>query len=309
MVLGVGTALPMGIVGGLFHMINHAMYKSCLFLTGGAVEKQAGTTNLEKLGGIASKMPVTFACFLIAAMAISGAPPLNGFYSKELVYEAAFDRNVIFYIAAVMGTFFTAASFLKLGHAAYFGRRDPANDGVKEAPLAMLVPMIIIAGGCVLFGLFNAIPLQNLIEPFIAKQLNGETFASLLPHKWFFAVMTLVALGGALINHYYGVSISGRGLGAVDHIHHAPVLSEIYQKAERRYFDPYDIGLKIAQGFAWLSWWIDRANDWIYNGASVYLSLALGDQIKKLHTGNYSMYVAWSLIGTAAVIIYLVRWL
>ena len=55
MVLGIGTCLPIGIVGGLFHMINHALYKSCLFLTGGSVEKQAGTTSLEKLGGLAGK--------------------------------------------------------------------------------------------------------------------------------------------------------------------------------------------------------------------------------------------------------------
>ncbi len=62
MVLGIGTGVPAGIVGGLFHMINHAMYKSCLFLTGGAVEKQAGTTDLSKLGGLARRMPITAIC-------------------------------------------------------------------------------------------------------------------------------------------------------------------------------------------------------------------------------------------------------
>ena len=89
MILGIGTAVPVGIVGGLFHMINHAMYKSCLFLTGGSVEKQAGTTDLTKLGGLGRKMPVTFACFFIAAASISGVPPFNGFFSKELVYDGA----------------------------------------------------------------------------------------------------------------------------------------------------------------------------------------------------------------------------
>ena len=97
MVLGIGTALPIGIIGGLFHMINHAMYKSCLFLTGGAVEKQAGTTDLDKLGGLARKMPVTFVCFFIAAASISGVPPFNGFFSKELVYDAALEQRLVFY--------------------------------------------------------------------------------------------------------------------------------------------------------------------------------------------------------------------
>ncbi len=105
MILGIGTGLPAGIVGGLFHMINHAMYKSCLFLTGGSVEKQAGTTDLKKLGGIGRLMPVTFICFIIAAAAISGVPPLNGFFSKELVYDGALERHWIFYAAALSAHF------------------------------------------------------------------------------------------------------------------------------------------------------------------------------------------------------------
>ncbi|MFA6079238.1 MAG: proton-conducting transporter membrane subunit, partial [Candidatus Omnitrophota bacterium] len=75
MILGIGTLVPAGIVGGLFHMINNALYKSCLFLTGGSVEKQTGTTDLAKLGGLGKKMPVTFICYLITAAAISGVPP------------------------------------------------------------------------------------------------------------------------------------------------------------------------------------------------------------------------------------------
>jgi NADH-quinone oxidoreductase subunit L len=93
MVLGIGTATPVGIVGGLFHMINHAMYKSCLFLSAGSVERQVGTTDLSKLGGLARKMPVTMSCFVIGAAAISGVPPLNGFFSKELVYDGALERH------------------------------------------------------------------------------------------------------------------------------------------------------------------------------------------------------------------------
>ena len=72
-------------------------------------------------------MPVTFACFLVCALSISGCPPFNGFFSKELIYDAAKERHIVFYLAALLGTFLTAASFLKLGHAAYFGKRDPAT--------------------------------------------------------------------------------------------------------------------------------------------------------------------------------------
>jgi NADH-quinone oxidoreductase subunit L len=84
MILGIGTAIPAGIVGGLFHMINHAIYKSGLFLTSGAVEKQTNTTNLEELGGLGRKMPITFICFYNSGFHM-GVPPFNGFFSKELV--------------------------------------------------------------------------------------------------------------------------------------------------------------------------------------------------------------------------------
>ena len=127
MILGIGTCLPIGIVGGLFHMINNALYKSCLFLTGGSVEKQTGTTDLAKLGGIWVKMPVTFLCFVITAVSISGVPPFNGFFSKELIYDAALERGTVFYLAAILGTFLTAASFLKLGHAAFLGKISESN--------------------------------------------------------------------------------------------------------------------------------------------------------------------------------------
>ena len=306
MILGIGTAVPIGIVGGLFHMINNALYKSGLFFTAGSVEKQTGTTKLEKLGGIARKMPVTFACFFVTAIAISGAPPLNGFYSKELVYDAALQRHVLFYIAALLGTFFTAASFLKLGHAAYFGTRGGACENVKEASLPILIPMLVIAAICVLFGLYNALPLEKLIQPVIADQLHGHSFAGLLPHKWILFALTLVALGGAVLNHAIGAKVNGGGLQALDHIRHAPALNGIYDKAENRLFDPYDQGLKLADYAAAIAWRVDRAIDWLYNVAAVSLAYAFSLRIRKLHTGSYSLYVVWSLIGIIAIMAFLI---
>ena len=84
MILGIGTATPAGIIGGIFHMINNAMYKSGLFLTGGSVEKQTGTTDLEKLGGIGWKMPITFICFIITAVSISGVSGVQSWLVTKL---------------------------------------------------------------------------------------------------------------------------------------------------------------------------------------------------------------------------------
>jgi NADH-quinone oxidoreductase subunit L len=302
MILGIGTALPVGIVGGLFHMINHAMYKSCLFLTGGAVEQQAGTTDLEKLGGLGRKMPVTFACFVVAAAAISGVPPFNGFFSKELIFDGAYESGSVFYIAAVLGAFFTAASFLKLGHAAFLGKAEKENDAVKEAPWPMLVPMIVIAFGCILFGVYNPLPLENLIQPILGARLAGLSYAG-LPHNLLLVIISLLVLALAYLNHLYGVEKTKRALSAVDHIHHAPVLSTVYKWAELRFFNPYDIGMFVVNTVSKFFMFIDRGLDQIYNEVPVLIEKAFSRNIVKAHTGNHALYMGWSLAGFVVILI------
>jgi formate hydrogenlyase subunit 3/multisubunit Na+/H+ antiporter MnhD subunit len=303
MILGIGTCVPIGIVGGIFHMINHATYKCGLFLTGGSVEKQAGTTDLNKLGGLVSRMPITFTCFFITAASISGVPPFNGFFSKELIYDGALERGLIYYIAAALGSFLTAASFLKLGHSAYFGKLNPEHKTVKEAPLIMLLPMIVIAAVCVLFGVYNSLPLNNLIQPILdSARLEGRTFAG-MPHNWMLVYITLGVIVAAVLNHLYGVKKSGSGIGAVDHIHHAPGLNEVYDKAEKRCFDPYDIGLNFVNPLSKLLWYLDKGVDWIYERLSVAVAFTFTGVIRKAYNGNYSNYILWAVIG-AVIFIY-----
>ena len=307
MILGVGTGSAIGIVGGLFHMVNNGLYKSCLFLTAGSVEKQTGTTNLAKLGGLWRKMPVTFACFVVAAMSISGLPPFNGFFSKELIYDAAMERHPVFYLAALLGSFFTAASFLKLGHAAFGGRRSAEQETVKESPASMLIPMIVIAAGCVLFGVYNALPVDRLIAPVLGTELQHGPHHSFsgMPASPMLVGLTLAALAAALVNHLIGVRISGSGLGAVDHIHHAPGLAGIYDRAERRVFDPYEIGLRLAGLVAKAASAADRAVDWVYETLAVGLGTVASKGVRLVHGGNYAAYVAWCLAGSVAILVFL----
>jgi NADH-quinone oxidoreductase subunit L len=304
MILGIGTALPIGIVGGIFHMLNNAMYKCCLFLTGGAVEKQAGTTDLEKLGGLMRKMPVTFACFAIAAVSISGVPPFNGFFSKELVYDAALERGLVFYLAAAVGSFFTAISFLKLGHAAFLGNICQGNKEVKEAAWPMLVPMIIIAAFCIIFGIFNALPLNSLIQPILGQRLGEHGFAG-MPANLILVLLTLIVLAAALFSHVMGVKSTGSGVKAVDYIHYAPGLHKIYDLAEKRFFDPYDIGLKILNVFTRILYAIDRAINWLSDNLSLRVAFGLSRQVRSLHNGSYAVYLAWSLTGLFLALIFL----
>ena len=302
MILGIGTAVPAGIIGGLFHMINHAMYKSGLFLSGGSVERQAGTTNLAKLGGLAKRMPITFFCFFVTACSISGVPPFNGFFSKELVYDGALERGQIYYIAAILGSFLTAASFLKLGHSAYLGKLDDANKNVKEAPWAMLIPMLTIAGFCILFGLWNALPLHKLIQPILgAHRLEGHDFAG-WPHSTMLVIGTLVVLALALVNHLFGVKRTGKGLGAADHIHYAPGLHQAYAAAEKGFFDPYEIGMKIVRVVGATSWGVDRFINWLSDGLAAGLASAFSFLVRSVHTGNLSLYIWWAVLGVALIL-------
>lgn len=310
MILGIGTGMPLGIVGGLFHMINHAMYKSCLFLTGGAVEKQTGTTDLRKLGGLGRKMPITFTCFCIAAASISGVYFTNGFASKELIFDGVLETmgagRWIFFTAAALGAVLTAASFLKLGHAAFLGKPSAAMKKVKEVSWIMVLPMAVLALGCLFFGMNFDFPLNHLIKPALAASLGAhieEIHFAYHPTSWLFW-LTLAILVAALINHRIGVKLSGKGLGASEHIHHAPLLRNIYDLAERRAFDPYHWGRTIgtigAQGF----FYIDRGVDWIYQqfvpGVAEWLSKA-----RHAHNGRYANYLAWSLLGLAIVVVYI----
>jgi NADH-quinone oxidoreductase subunit L len=304
MILGIGTALPVGIIGGVFHMINHAMYKSTLFLTAGSVEKQAGSTNLKELGGLGRKMPVTFICFFIAAAAISGVPPFNGFFSKELIFDSALESGKIFYIAALVGAFLTAASFLKLGHAAFLGKPSKDISHVKEASLPMLIPMIVIAGFCILFGVYNQLPLRSLIQPAVANSMPHEVIKDFSgwPHSVVLVVISVVVLLLALANHMFGVRRTKSAVGAVDHIHYAPGLKQIYGWAEKRYFDPYDLSRYVVKAISQILFAIDRAIDWFYNTFCIWVATSLSKLLKKSFSGNFAASVTWSLIGIVIII-------
>jgi NADH-quinone oxidoreductase subunit L len=169
----------------------------------------------------------------------------------------------------------------------------------------MLIPMAVIAGGCVLFGVANHLPLNNLIVPIIGSRLAaGHHFAG-FPQNRFLVVMTVLVLLAAWLNHIYGVRKSGKGIGASDHIHNSPLLHPIYERAESRFFDPYQIGMLITQGVARAAWRIDRANDWLFNVLALQTALYFSRSIRELHDGSYGTYMVWIAIGMILMGLYL----
>jgi multicomponent Na+:H+ antiporter subunit D len=153
-ILAVGIGTPLALVGGLFHLANHATFKSLLFLNSGAVVFSTGNRDLQKMGGLARRMPVTGATSLIASMSIAGIPPFNGFWSKLIIILAAVEAEYYLLAAlAVLGSIMTLASFLKVQRYAFFGKLRPMWASVREAPVFMCVSMIALAILCTGMGL------------------------------------------------------------------------------------------------------------------------------------------------------------
>jgi multicomponent Na+:H+ antiporter subunit D len=147
--IGIGLATPLGIAAGLFHLLNHAVFKGLLFLTAGATEYRTGTRRLDEMGGLNAKMPATGASSFAASMSISGIPPFNGFFSKLLIIAACCQAGRWGYaVAAVVVSVLTLASFMKVQKYAFFGPLKEKWARVREVPAMMVASMVLLAVLC-----------------------------------------------------------------------------------------------------------------------------------------------------------------
>lgn len=180
-VLGVGLATPLGVLGGLFHLFNHALFKSLLFLNAGAVEYTLGTRQLQEMGGLSRKMPVTSATSLAASMSIAGIPPFNGFWSKLFIIIACIQAGRLWFaLAAVIGSLLTLASFLKVQKYAFFEKLKPRFENIKEAPLVMGLSMVVLALLCLGAGLAFPYVLRFLVNPAVIAVANGLGYSRMV---------------------------------------------------------------------------------------------------------------------------------
>ena len=169
----VGLCTALGISAGLYHAMNHTLFKGLLFLAAGAVLHQTGTTDLDRLGGLSKKMPWTTVLFLIGAFSISGIPPFNGFASKWMIYQATYEKAVesgnigflLVTIIALITSVLTLASFVKVSQSVFFGQLPKEYENVKEVSFGMRFAMCIFALLCVLTGLFPNVVTKYLTEP------------------------------------------------------------------------------------------------------------------------------------------------
>ena len=219
--IGLGTNNPvlssLGFAGALLHTLNHSLFKSLLFFTAGNVYQATHTLDIEKLGGLVKKMPQTTILFLIAALAICGIPPFNGFISEFILYIGLFSSIQHATIASLIGIIVTGLvligglaimCFTKAFGVVFLGNpRHIFHYEVKERPFFQLLPLYFIAAFIVSIGLFPKVFLDLLIKPvqlftdlhqlpFISFQGNGiEALLSVSKVSWFLFALIFVLLG------------------------------------------------------------------------------------------------------------------
>lgn len=165
-VLGIGLGTPLGIAGGLFHLFNHALAKGLLFLTSGSIQQATGTRNLEEMGGLAGRMPVTAATNLVGSLSIAGVPPLNGFWSKLIIIIALVQAGrPVYAVIAVLASVLTLWYYLLIQRKAFFGKLNERWAAVKEAPFWMTAATVLLAILCVAIGFLFSATLSTWVQP------------------------------------------------------------------------------------------------------------------------------------------------
>ena len=304
MVTGLGLGTPLGIIGGLFHMMNHAIYKSGLFLVAGSIEKRTGKEDLDDISGLSKAMPITFLTALVFALSISGIPPFNGFASKWTIYQGIIDFGkdpgvanqlwIIWLSLAIIGSALTLASFIKFISGAFLGRRREELKNVKEVNILMWFPQVILAIICIGFGVFATnyvipktfIPIAGDFQ--YIGSWNSTTISLLILISIILGV--IIYLAGNIKNFRTDDSFIGgetnreeTGFAPTEFyktIENYNFFSFMYRKAEEKWFDIYDVSKKAVL-------WFNKK-----------FSLA--------HNGVLSNYAIWILAGLIIMLIFLI---
>ena len=154
MILGVSLVTATGLSAGILHMFNHALMKSTLFLALGCVFFRIGSVRIADMAGLGRAMPLTMAAFVIGALSLIGVPLTAGFISKWFLIQAALDQGWWAVAVIVPAASLLAMAYLwKIVEIAYFQPRPAGTDAVQDAPAHMLVPVWILAGANIYFGI------------------------------------------------------------------------------------------------------------------------------------------------------------
>ncbi|MGB5465649.1 MAG: proton-conducting transporter membrane subunit [Sedimenticolaceae bacterium] len=297
MLLGLILADSLGSAGGLLHVFNYATYQAILLLAVFAVIHRTGTADLNRLGGLVARMPLSFLAMLVGIIGLAGLPPMNGFVSKWMMYRALIvEGQPLLFVATVIGTLGTVLSVYKLLHNTFLGQLRLEHEKVKEAPWSMTVPMLVL---CMVVFITGVMPGLVLTHVAAAQQAIGlepvnfilggvESPAGSLDMRWVTGILFAGFGIGALL--FYGLGGRSRRVHQLDNYAGGHFLS-----ADTRYqfSDNFYAGLMhrirpwYRNSFVWLESSLVSAV-----GAVSMLARGFFEQANPAH---------WALIGTTLV--------
>ncbi|MCX5785165.1 MAG: complex I subunit 5 family protein [Elusimicrobia bacterium] len=170
-VLAAGLGTPLAVIAAIFHLFNHATFKTVLFLNSASLEYAAGTSDMEKLGGMEHAMPWTSWTSVVALLSTAGIPPLSGFWSKLLIIIALWAGGAkVYAMLALLFSIVTLAYFMVMQKKVFFGKKSEAAEAAKEVSAPMLAPVVLLSAVIVAIGLLFPYFYTYLVET-IAKRM------------------------------------------------------------------------------------------------------------------------------------------
>jgi formate hydrogenlyase subunit 3/multisubunit Na+/H+ antiporter MnhD subunit len=296
MLIGFGSGTTIGIIGGLFHMLNHAIYKTLLFFGVGVIERETGTTEMNKLGGLAKSMPYTFGLMTIGIMAASGIPPFNAFVSKWLIYQSTLEAGIpLFLIIAMFGSAITLATFLKMWFGTFLGlRHQNITQKIKDGSLITKSTMSILALLCVVFGIFAQLPINYFIGPILNQNFGnipqtinvGTAFYNPSLATLFLIIGLMVGLMIFVFSRIPKRKVDSLFIGGENFNIKSDrfIADHLYETLTKFNF----LGTAAREGGKGI---ID-----LYNLSS-NIGLVFVNVLKKIHDGVLSTYLSWCVIG------------
>jgi NADH-quinone oxidoreductase subunit M len=281
MLLGLMVGDAVGSAGGLLHVFNYAITQAALLMAVFAVALRTGTTDLNRLGGLVTRMPLTFLVLLFGIISLAGLPPMAGFVSKWMVYRSLLVEGMpLLFVASVIGTLGTILSVYKLIHNIFLGQLRLEHVGVREAPLSMLAPMLGLSAVVFLAGVFPGAALGWVAEvqraiglPIVPYTLGGvEDARGGLDMMWITGILMGGFGVGALV--FYGLGGKSRRVHQLDNYAGGHFLTA---DVRYQYSDNFYAGLMHLIG------------PW-YRGAFLWLEGAMGATVDYLSYSANGLY-------------------
>jgi multicomponent Na+:H+ antiporter subunit D len=176
LVAGLGIASPESLTGKVYQLVNHALFKTLLFLCAGAIVHATGMTRLPEMGGLAQHRPVVTVAFVVGVAAISGVPPSNGYVSLGLIHHAVADGHPVLLVALTLAQVMTVGALARASYPAFFRRRDDDYDRIEKPSARMVASLLVLAGGCA-FGALPGLVLDHLVRIAASSLTAGGAYA------------------------------------------------------------------------------------------------------------------------------------